>query len=201
MSLIPRMLLALVSASLINASGAFASVSVRDVEFNRVDDQTSSDDWLECSIEVEVRRDTQDLTRRRPDYVDDLVVELMLGVESNVRGQNGFEFFEAEAALVSLKEGRHLVRFYLPPEIVERDSVRNEVHSFLIRLTRSGTVVEEQVSRELEGTNVLDSFLNRVDSEAAHNNAILLPQFKTPFRIAYPGKTPSFRDSGDRVGE
>lgn len=86
MSLIPRMLLALVSASLINASGAFASVSVRDVEFNRVDDQTSSDDWLECSIEVEVRRDTQDLTRRRPDYVDDLVVELMLGVESNVRG-------------------------------------------------------------------------------------------------------------------
>lgn len=59
--------------------------------------------------------------------------------------------------MVSLKEGRHLVRFYLPPEIVERDSVRNEVHSFLIRLTRSGTVVEEQVSRELDKLVVANS--------------------------------------------
>ena len=192
------MLLALVTVSLV---GAFASVSVREVEFNSVGDQTSSDDWLECSIEVEIRRDTEDQTRKRADYVDDLVVELVLGIESRISGQSGFEFFEAEAALVSLKEGRHLVRFYLPPEIVERDHLRNEVHSFLIRLERSGEVMEERVSRELERTNVLDSFLKRVDSESSRNNGILLPQFKTPFRIAYPGKTPSFRDSGDIIGE
>jgi len=201
MTWISRITLALLSALVVDAFAALASVSVREVEFNRVNAQTSSSDWLKCSIEVEVRRDPQDSTRRLPDYIDDLVVELVLGIESSISGQSSFEFFKVEAALVSLKEGKHFVRFYLPPEIVERDRIRNEVHSFLIRLKCSGKVVEEQVSRRLERINVLDSFLKRVDLDSPRNDGILLPQFKTPFSVAYPNDTPSFRDSGDLVGE
>ena len=60
---------------------------------------------LECTIEVEVRRDSQDPTRKNPSYVDDLVVKLMLGVEVESESGKTFEFFRSEAALVSLKEG------------------------------------------------------------------------------------------------
>lgn len=201
MSCLPRLLIVLAHTLFATAPAAFASVSIREIEFDQVGGQASSSDWLECSIEVEVRHDSRDSTRRHPGYVDDLTVELLLGVESSIDGQKGFEFFRAEAALVSLKEGRHFVRFYLPPEVVERDRIRNEVHSFLVRLSRSGDVVEEQVSRQLARTNVRDSFLKRVELESPRNNGILLPQFKTPFHTAYPRDTPSYRDRENPVVE
>ena len=201
MSCLPRMFLLLVFALLANSEEAIASVSIREIDFNRVDSNASSGDWFECAIEIEVRRDALDPNRRRPDYLDDLKVELLLGVESSVSGQKGFEFFKAEAFLVSLKEGQHLVRFYLPPEVVERDRIRNDVHSFLIRLSRSGKMVEEQVSRHLARTNVRDSFLKRVELEASRNDGILLPQFKTPFDNAYPRDTPSYRNFDNPAGK
>lgn len=182
---------------------SLASVSVHQVEFDRVDGAVGRSEWLECSIELEVRRDASDPSRLRPDYIDDLSVELMLGFESTVRGKSGFEFFKSEASLVSLKEGRHVVRFYLPPEVVERDRIGREAHSFLIRLHRSGSIVREFVSRQLERDPVKNSFLKRVDAESNRNNGILLPQFKTPFRAAYSRETPSYRDDpakGEKEG-
>ncbi len=171
------------------------SVSVREVEFSRLEVDSRGGDWLECSIEVEVRRDSSDSTRQNPDYIDDLVVGLMIGVELTDDSKGGFEFYRSEASMVSLKEGRHFIRFYLPPEIVERDRIRNEVHSFLVQLTRSGAIVSESVSRLLERPTVKESFLTRVDSESAKNDGILLPQYKTPFFTAYAQETPSFRDT------
>jgi len=173
---------------------AEGSVSVREIEFNRIDRNSSVGDWLECSIEVEVRRDSQDSTRKNASYVDDLVVKLMLGIESESDSGKSFEFFRSQASLVSLKEGRHFIRFYLPPEIVERDRVRKEVHSFLVQLLRSGKPVFESVSRQLERPQVKDSFLKRIDEESSRNDGILLPQFKTPFFTAYPRESPSYRD-------
>ena len=170
------------------------SVGVREIEFDRLNGNSSSGDWLECTIEVEVRRDSQDPTRKNPSYLDDLVVKLMLGVEVESESGKTFEFFRSEASLVSLKEGRHYIRFYLPPEIVERDRVRNEVHSFLVQLARSGGPVFETVSRQLERPQVKDSFLKRIEEESSQNDGILLPQFKTPFSDAYPRETPSYRD-------
>ena len=186
-----------VSFSLLFASVfAFGSVTVRRVDFDRVDASIGKGDWLECAIELEVRRDASDANRLRPDYVDDLSVELMLGFESSARGQDSFEFYHSEAAPVSLKEGRHVVRFYLPPEVVERDRIGSEAHSFLIRLHRSGSLAGEFVSRQLERVQVKTSFLRRFESESSRNDGILLPQFKTPFRSAYGRDTPSFKDVG-----
>ena len=88
---VPRLLFLLVFALSMGAFYTSASVAIREIEFNRVDAQVGSNDWLECTIEVEVRYDASDSSRRRPDYVDDLDVELLLGVESSVGGQSGFE--------------------------------------------------------------------------------------------------------------
>lgn len=170
------------------------SVGVRDVEFDRINGNPSPGYWLECTIEVEVRRDSQDPNRKNPSYLDDLVVNLMLGLEVESESGKTFEFFRSEASLVSLKEGRHYIRFYLPPEIVERYRVRNEIHSFLVQLVRSEGPVFETVSRQLERQQVKDSFLKRIEEESSRNDGILLPQFKTPFSDAYPRETPSYRD-------
>lgn len=173
---------------------AWGSVGVRDIEFSRMAADSRTGEWLECAIEVEVRRDTRDPSRKDPSWVDDLVVTLMLGIESPNDSGPSFEFFRSEASLVSLEEGRHFIRFYLPPEIVERDRIRNEVHSFIVQLTRSGALVYESVSEQLERPQVKQSFLRRLEAEASSNDGILLPQSKTPFFNAYARETPSFRD-------
>ncbi len=178
---------------------AAGSVAVREVEFTRLDAGGRSGDWLECAIELEVRRDTQDRSRRDPDFVDDLSVTLMLGVElARGRGE-GFEFYRAQADFVALKEGRHFARFYLPPEVVERDQMKQEVHSFLIQLSVAGELVSESVSRQLERPQVRDSFLARVDAESGRNDGVLAPQNQSPFLLSYPRETPSFRDTNRPV--
>ncbi len=172
-----------------------SSISLREIEFNKIDEFANEGEWLECSLLLEVRRDASDRERRHPDYIDGIVVNLMLGVEVETRSssQAQFDFYSAEANLVSLPEGRHTVRFYLPPEIVERDRIGQQPHSYLIRLMRGDRIFTEAVSRELERPNVRESFLTRIDSDAPKNEGILLAQPHTPFVLAYPDDTPSFK--------
>ena len=175
--------------------GLQASVSVREIQFSKVDEFASKGDWLECSLLMEVRRDSSDRERKNPDYIDGLVVTLMLGIElgRSSSSERQFEFYDAEANLVSLPEGRHIVRFYLPPEVVERDRIGQQVHSYLIRLSRGERVLGESVSRNLERASIRDRFLARIDSDATENQGILLAQPFTPFVVAYPDDTPSYR--------
>lgn len=175
--------------------GLEASVSVREIQFSKVDEFASKGDWLECSLLLEVRRDSSDRERKNPDYIDGIVVTLMLGIElgRSSSSERQFEFYDAEANLVSLPEGRHIVRFYLPPEVVERDRIGQQVHSYLIRLSRGERVLGESVSRNLERASIRDRFLARIDSDATENQGILLAQPFTPFVVAYPDDTPSYR--------
>ena len=175
--------------------GLQASVSVREIQFSKVDEFASKGDWLECSLLLEVRRDSSDRKRKNPDYIDGIAVTLMLGIElgRSSSSERQFEFYDSEANLDSLPEGRHIVRFYLPPEVVERDRIGQQVHSYLIRLSRGELVLGESVSRNLERANVRESFLARIDSGSTENQGILLAQPFTPFVVAYPDDTPSYR--------
>ena len=186
---------ALATALLAFTQGLDASVGVREIEFRKVDEFASKGEWLECSLQLEVRRDPSDRERKNPDYIDDLVVSLMLGtrVDRRPNSERQFEFYVAEANLVSLPEGRHTVRFYLPPEVVERDRIGNQVHSYLIRLSRGDRVLLESISRDLERPSVMKSYLSRIDSDAPENKGILQAQPYTPFVLAYPDDTPSFK--------
>ena len=183
--------------ALLLAIPSIASVGVREIEFNKVDEYSSEGEWLECAIEVDVRRDASDRLRKRPEYIDDLVVNLTLGieVESYRQRQRGFEFYTSEASLVSLKEGRHFVRFYLPPEVVERDRIGSGIRYFLVRLARTGETLHEYASDDLRRPDIRESFLGRVEGESSKNDGLLLPQWKTPFVTAYSDDTPSFKGS------
>ncbi len=169
------------------------SVDVREVIFNYVQLDGSRDRWLECELELEVFRDTEDRSRKNVDFLDDLEVVLMLGVESERASRTVFEFYSSSATLVSLEEGRHVTRFYLPPEIVERDRLRGTPHTFMVQLGRSGQIAREFYSASISKRSVREHFLKRIDTLASNNDGILLPQNKTPFISRYAGRTPSYR--------
>ncbi len=176
---------------------AIASADVRDVTFNYTQLNGSRDRWLECELQLEVRRDSTDRSRKDIDFLDNLEVVLMLGIETTRGDRPSFEFYTSRATLVSLEEGRHVTRFYLPPEIVERDAMRGAPHSFIVQLGRSGEVSHEFYSPSINRRAVRDNFLKRIESLAPENEGILLPQNQTPFISSYPGSTPSYRENID----
>lgn len=178
-------------------ASAHASVDVREVVFNYINLNGSRDRWLECELQLEVRRDAADRQRKDADYLDDLEVVLMLGVETQRGNRPSFEFYSSRATLVSLEEGKHVTRFYLPPEIVERDRMRGGPHTFLVRLARKGRTTHEFHSASIERATVKANFLKRIETAAPKNEGILLPQNRTPFIGHYPGRTPSYRENRD----
>ncbi|MEM9339031.1 MAG: hypothetical protein AAGA66_09910 [Bacteroidota bacterium] len=194
-SILAALLLAVLTVG-VGAAKSFGSAYVRETNFSLVDVNGGDDKWLECEIVVEVRRDDGDAERKRPEYMDDLSVELVMGMETFRDRRSGFEFFRSDAQLVSLREGKHYIRFYLPYEIVKRDAMGREPHSFIVRLSRGGLELGEFISPSLARTNVKESFLSRVGKESAANEGILLPQNETPFLVMYPDSTPSFRGRG-----
>lgn len=185
---------ALLALALLVTAPAEASAAVRQLGFRMVRAPQGSVEWYEVTVEVEVARDATDPLRRVPDFIDNLRVELTLGIEVSYPDERPpFEFFVSAAELATAEEGRHEVRFYLPPAIVERDRVGGEPHSYVIRLLREDRVEQEYFSPSLERPEVRQSFMNRVEMEADRNRGVLLPQPLTPFLAAYPNATPSFR--------
>jgi len=176
-----------------------ASALVREVEFRKARLPGSGEVWMECSVEIVVRRDPQDGSRRDPRFVDNLSVEFMMGTEARSRGERVFEFYRARADLVSVEEGEVKTRFYLPPEVIDRDRLGDRPHSFFVRLLRGDQLLAEGYSESLEREGVRSSFLGRVAGESEANAGVLLPQNKTPFMSAHPDDTPSFRDIASKT--
>ena len=174
---------------------------MREVEFRKARLSGAKDVWMECTVEIVVRRDTSDRSRKDPNFMDNLTVEFMMGTEARSRGERAFEFYTSRADLVSVEVGEVKVRFYLPPEVIERDHIGDRPHSFFVRLLRDAEVLAEGFSESLERDAVRSSFLSRIDQNSGGNEGILLPQNKTPFMTAHPDDSPSFRDFGVFRGE
>ncbi len=175
-----------------------SAVEVRRLEFNEIS-FSGSDRWYESSVEIEVSRDVDDRLRKDADFLDDLDVELFLGIEIREEGRPQFEFYRSVAQLVSLERGEHVVRFYLPPEVVKRDLVKGEPHSFLVRLSRNGELLEEVVSDRLERPQVKQSFIARATKDGQRNEGVLKTQDMTPFSSEYPRSTPSLKRAHGQI--
>lgn len=165
------------------------SVEVRDLKYSLIK-YKSSDAWYEVVIELEAFRDSEDDSRRHRDYLDDVKVDLILGfeVDKEMRALP-FEFFRASVELVSLEVGTGNIRFYLPPEVVNRDRLRGEPHSYIIRISRKGEQIHQSVSSSLSKESVLQNFEARVSEFVSVNDGILAPQQDTPFASEYSGTT------------
>lgn len=172
---------------------AAKSIEVRNVDYASVS-YDSSESWYELAIELEAFRDSEDEARRDSSFLDDVTMELLLGVEIRSGKRAGeFEFFKATVELVSMESGRNWIRFYLPPEIVERDRLRSRPHSYLLRFTRGTTFLSQTWSPSLERESVRNNFVKRVFESGAVNDGILQPQQETPFSDHYSKSTISIK--------
>lgn len=173
---------------------AAEEVEVSSVRFSNVRlPEDASEAWLEASVSLQARpaRD------RLGNMVPRVRVTLLTGFE--VPGSAGrarrVEYYRTQAECVALESGRSEVRFYLPPEIVQRDQLHGDPKFWLVELAIAGGSVppaHAATSQTLSATLLRKEFLTRHESAAPANDGIFLPQYLTPFATAYPRATPSF---------
>lgn len=147
--------------------------------------------WFEFEVEVNVTPATASAR-----FVDRVKVEASIGFDGpQVDGQRTFVLYRAEAEAVTIERGRAFFRFYLPPEVVRRDTLR-EAPYFSVAVTAGGQVQPPSrasfSSRTLSTPEVLQSFQSRVSSEAGVNDGIFLPQYLTPAAFDSSKAAPSF---------
>jgi hypothetical protein len=192
-------LLFVVAAGVLRAEPAAGEAEVAAVKFNLVRPSGGGQRaWYEADVQLNVRPAPgsagQLLSRVR--------VTLLLGFDVlEASGAKHLECYRAEAEAVALGPGRASVRFYLPPEIVQRDAVRGDARHWSAEATVGGR--PQAPARARHSPALAEAAARRLYAEksaatAAANEGILLPQYLTPFVSDYPNDTPSFvrRETG-----
>jgi hypothetical protein len=160
-------------------------VEVATVRFSRVRGDVGN--WYMTEIELQPRAGVGSDNRM---YLDRVKVTLNLGVFSTKSPAGAVipdSYYRAAAEAVSLKTtgGRAVFRFYLPPEIVDRDQITGDLKYYLVELFVDGKALPLAKNQFPVGTfakpEIVESFRAKVASQAGANDGILLPQYLTPF--------------------
>jgi hypothetical protein len=164
------------------------AVEVSNVSFDSPVGAGNALPWQEVSVEVKVNSGTKE----QKEFVNRVRVTLTLGTEVTV-GAKRIDFYRASVEAVSLEVGPKAVfRFYLPPEIVKRDSLHGETKYYAVELSVAGqTMNPSHFSSSPSIPNVL-TFLAKAASDATPNDGILLPQMLTPFAHDNTKPAPTF---------
>lgn len=146
--------------------------------------------WYEAAVEIDARPGPGKFANR-------VRVILSLGFElpAPPGGSRHVEYYRTEAELVALETGRAIVRFYLPPELVKRDSLRADPKFWSAELSIGGQplpAARGRFSAALANADSRKSFQSRVAADGSANDGLLQAQYLTPFALEYPLATPSF---------
>jgi hypothetical protein len=157
---------------------AVAEVEVGAVKFNGIRQSNGPGTWFEAEVEV--------VPKPGPGFINRVKVTLNLGIEAGLGSKKRTDFYRASAEAVALDAGggRVFYRFYLPPEIVKRDGIKGDIKYYVIELSVAGKSVpvgKNNVSAFFTTSQLMDSFLSKVSSEAGVNDGILFPQHLTIF--------------------
>lgn len=169
-------------------------VEVSNVRFDsNVRGLGPGENWYEVAIELDAKPANPRGTDR---HVDRVRVTLNLGIDAeDAEGKPGFAFYRASAEAVALEQGKSILRFYLPHEVVKRDGIRGDAKYYSIDLEAEGkqqAPSRKSVSNSFTSPASLQGFQSKVASEAGANDGILLPQYLTPFAFASGKPSPSF---------
>lgn len=167
---------------------AFGEIRIEEVTFRQLENELTESRWLEAVVEVDVRREEGPF-----DYLRGAEVSLALAIEVDEGALRRFEFFSASAEPVALEDGRSVIRFYLPPEILDMYDVRGEPFSYLATVRRSDGGEVVRASPRLESEAAMASFQDRLAEQRAVNDGVLRPQHLSPFFDYYPEDTPTFK--------
>lgn len=167
-----------------------AEVAVQDVSFRVARPASGGAGWLEALVELDVRAGADGGVYAR--YADRVQVTLSL----SVRKRNGeFEFYRASAEAVSVEAGRAAFRFYLPPEIVQREQINTDPYAWMVEVSvrgRPAGSVPATMATVLRSAEALRSFRDRIAQAAPLNDGVLVPQYDSPFAGDFGRDTPSF---------
>lgn len=166
-------------------------VDVAAVKFSSVRGPGGLTTWYEAELELHAKP-ASDSNR----FVNRVRVVLNLGIEVSAAGAKRVDFYRAEAEAVALEGGKNTVRFFLPPEVVKRDSVRGDAKYYLVEVAIGGQAVplaRSHVSAtSLPNPEAVNSFKSKIAAEAALNDGVLQPQYLTPFIFDSTRPAPTF---------
>ncbi len=152
--------------------------------------------WLEIDVQVAVT-----LRSGSVRFADRVRVNLSLAYEPAGPSGADLRFFRATAEAVALPAGNSQLRFYLPPEVVERDRMRTDRLHTLVELEVDGQALPPDgsaMSPALRTPGQLARFKGRVAAEAPANDGILVPQVQSPFAFDPQRPAPTVvRRAGD----
>ena len=168
-----------------------AEVEVTAIKFNAIHQSNSQSVWYESDIELTARP-----VPENGKFTGRVKVTLNVGIEASLPGgKKQINIYRASAELIALEAGKSSVRFYLPPEIVKRDMVR-EAKYYFVELSLGGKPLPQTKTSvsfvTLGSPAVLESFRSKVASDAAANDGMMLPQYLTPYMFDSSRPTPSF---------
>lgn len=166
---------------------------VADVKFGSV--RVGSNTWYEIQIDVATRAGAATDNKR---FLNKVKVTLNLGIfsakaPSGAKVPDTYYRASAEAVAVEATGGKTTFRFYLPPEIVKRDTLTGDQKFYLVELSVDGKPVPLNARTHITTTALpnaaaLESFRGEVSSKSGVNDGILLPQHLTP--LAFDNSRP-----------
>jgi hypothetical protein len=172
-------------------TAAPAEVEVTAIKFNPIRQANSQSVWYEGAIEL-----TAKPTPENGKFTGRVKVALNVGIEAPLPGgKKQINIYRASAELIALEAGKSEVRFYLPPEIVKRDSIKEAKYYFAEVGVGGKPIPPTKASvsfATLGSPAVLESFRAKVASDGASNDGIMLPQYLTPYMFDSSRPTPSF---------
>lgn len=169
-------------------------IDVASVKFDNV--RTNSGAWYEILVELATKPGAGADNKR---FLNRVKVTLNLGTfsakaGSGTKAPDTYYRASAEAAAIEATGGRVTYRFYLPPEIVKRDTLTGDQKFYLVELSVDGKAVPFNKATHINANvipnaGVLESFRSELSAKAPANDGVLLPQYLTPF--AFDGNRPS----------
>ncbi len=171
-------------------AAAESDVEVTSVHFSPVPAPSGAltkNNWLEVNVEVNVK--ATPATQENRNFLNRVKMTVTLGFQVTV-DKNKLSFYRASAEAVSLEVGRSNFRFYVPGEIVKRDSLAGEAKYYAVELAVGGKALTPQKSNySTSSIPNLQTFLSKAAGDSSSNDGIMLPQFLTGY--AFDNNRPS----------
>ena len=172
---------------------AQGDLRIREVSFDMERSERGGERWLETTVLVQVRGNSDPAAVNRR-FLDDVRVYIALAYNLGSPSRVHLEYYWSEVEAPTLERGTHSFRFYLPPSLMERNNVTNgEPYAFHVEVVAgsSGAVNPAvAVSDNLQDPARLDRFNDLLQPVKDKQAGILLPQAASPFRDLYGGETP-----------
>jgi hypothetical protein len=150
--------------------------------------------WLEVQVPINVRGSADASTKFNSHYVDDIKAVVMVAFEVGSGSKKSLRYYRSQMEIATLPRGRHILRFYLPAAVVERDRLHGEPLAHAVQLFAEGR--QQPWGRNGRSGFTTEaaffSFLQRMETEGARTDGILVPIYLSPFADAYPRDSFSF---------